>query len=61
MAIPPKMSVSEFPYLKDKRTQTLFDRHPEFRVKRGDKDFWARGDYVATVGNVNEETIWKYI
>jgi putative transposase len=27
----------------------------------GDKHFWAQGYYVATVGNVNEETILKYI
>ena len=26
-----------------------------------DRHFWARGYYVATVGNVNEETILKYI
>ena len=39
----------------------LFDRHPEFREKRTDKHFWARGYYVATVGNVNEETIREYI
>ena len=39
----------------------LFDRHPEFRAKRGDKHFWERGYYVTTVGNVNEETIREYI
>ena len=27
----------------------------------GDRHFWARGYYVAIVGNVNEETIRKYI
>ena len=26
-----------------------------------DKAFWARGYYVSTVGNVNEETVRKYI
>ena len=62
VAIPPKMSVSDFmSYLKGKSTLMLFDRHPEYRVKRGDKHFWARGYYVATVGNVNEETIREYI
>ena len=39
----------------------LFDRHPEYRSKWGDRHFWARGYYVSTVGNVNEETILKYI
>ena len=60
--IPPSMSVSSFVgYLKGKSTLMLFDRHPEFREKRTDKHFWARGYYVATVGNVNEETIREYI
>ena len=62
VAIPPKMSVSEFmSYLKGKSTLMLFDRHPEYRTKWGDRHFWARGYYVSTVGNVNEETIIKYI
>ena len=50
VAIPPKLSVL-----------MLFDRHPEYRQKWGDRHFWARGYYVSTVGNVNEETIRKYI
>ena len=58
----PKMSVSEFmSYLKGKSTLMLFDRHPECRTKWGDRHFWARGYYVSTVGNVNEETILNYI
>ena len=62
VAIPPKLSVSDFmSYLKGKSTLMLFDKHPEYRAKRGDKHFWARGYYVATVGNVNEDTIRKYI
>lgn len=48
-------------YLKGKRTLMLFNRHPEYRSKYGDRRFWARGYYVSAVGNVNEETIWKYI
>ena len=62
VAILPKMSVSEFmSYLKGKSTLMLFDRHPEYWTKWGDRHFWARGYYVSTVGNVNEETIIKYI
>ena len=62
IAIPPKISVSEFmSYLKGKSALMLFDRHPEYRNKWGDRHFWARGYYVSTVGNVNEETILKYI
>lgn len=29
--------------------------------KWGDRHFWAREYFVSTVGNVNEETIRKYI
>lgn len=62
VAIPPKMCVSEFmSYLKGKSTLMLFDRHPEYRTKWGDRHFWARGYFVSTVGNVNEETVRKYI
>ena len=39
----------------------LFDRHPEFRRKNSGRNFWSRGYYVVTVGNVNESTIVNYI
>ena len=62
VAIPPKMSVSDFMlYLKGKSSLMLFDRHPEYRNKWGERHFWSRDYYVSTVGNVNEETIIKYI
>ena len=62
VAIPPKMSVSEFmSYLKGKSVLMFFDRHPEYRTKWGDRRIWEREYYVSTVGNVNEETILKYI
>ena len=62
VAIPPKLSVSDFmSYLKGKSALMFFDRHPELRPKYVDRHFWVRGYYVATVGNVNEETIRRYI
>ena len=61
VAIPPKLSISNFMgYLKEKSTLMIYDRHPEMQSK-WDKAFWARGYYVSTVGNVNEETIIQYI
>ena len=62
VAIPPKLSVSDFMgYLKGKSTLMLYDRHPEL-VRRGmRRNFWARGYYVTTVGNVNEATVKEYI
>jgi len=61
-AVPPKLSISDvMAYLKGKSSLMIFDRHPEYRPKWGDRHFWARGYYVATVGNVNETTIREYI
>lgn len=61
VCIPPKMSVSEFMgYLKGKSTLMIYDKHPELGSK-WNKSFWARGYYVATVGNLTEEAIKKYI
>jgi putative transposase len=37
-----------------------FDRHPDLQSK-WNKAFWARGYYVATVGNLTEDAIKKYI
>ena len=60
--IPPKLSVSDFmSYLKGKSALMFFDRHPEFRTKWNDRHLLARGYYVVTARNVNEETIRKYI
>ena len=61
LSIPPKLSVSDFMgYLKGKSALMMYDRHPELGNK-WDRSFWARGYYVSTIGNVDEETIKKYI
>ena len=61
VSISPKMSVSSFMgYLKGKSTLMIYDRHPELQSKWS-KAFWARGYYVATVGNITEAAIKKYI
>ena len=38
----------------------IYDRHPELGNKF-EREFWAREYYVSTVGNVNQETVRKYI
>ena len=61
VSIPPKLSVSSFMgYLKGKSTLMIYDRYPELQSKWS-KAFWARGYYVATVGNITETAIKKYI
>ena len=39
----------------------LYDRHPELVRKGMRRNLLARGYYVTTVGNVNEETVREYI
>ena len=61
VSIPPKIAISEFMgYLKGKSALMIFDKHPELGNKF-ERDFWARGYYVSTIGNVDEATIQKYI
>ena len=61
VSIPPKLSVSDFEgYLKGKSALMIYDKHPEMESK-WDRSFWARGYYVTTIGNVNEETMKEYI
>lgn len=61
ISVPPKMSISTvMSKLKGKSALMIFDRYPEYRDKYG-RHFWARGYYVETIGQVNEETIKKYI
>ena len=61
VSIPPKLSVSDFVgYLKGKSALMIYDKYPEMESK-WDRSFWARGYYVTTIGNVNEETVKEYI
>ena len=61
LSIPPKLSVSSFMgYLKGKSALMIFDKHPGMGDK-WNREFWARGYYVSTVGYANEDTIKKYI
>ena len=61
VSIPPKLSISDFMgYLKGKSALMIYDKHPEMESK-WDRSFWARGYYVTTIGNVNEETVKEYI
>ena len=61
VSIPPKLSVSDFMgYLKGKSALMIFDKHPEMGTK-WDRSLWARGYYVTTVGDVDEEAVRNYI
>ncbi len=61
VSIPPKERVSDFVgYLKGRCAIQIFNKHPEYRNK-WHQEFWARGYYVTTVGDITEEAVKKYI
>ena len=61
LSIPPKMSVSSFMgYLKGKSAMMIFERHANLKYKFENRNFWATGYYVSTVG-INTATVQKYI
>lgn len=61
VSIPPKYSVSQFMgYLKGKSAMMIFERHTNLKNKFGNRNVWATGYYVSTVG-INTSTVQKYI
>ena len=61
LEISPKTSVSYFMgYLKGKSSLMIFEKHSILKYKFGNRNFWATGYYISTVG-LNEATIRKYI
>ena len=47
-------------FLKGKSALMIYDAHPN-QGNKWNRAFWARGYYVATVGNLTEEAIRRYI
>ena len=47
-------------YIKGKSALMIHDKYPE-SVIGWSKAFWARGYYVATVGNITEDAVKEYI
>lgn len=61
VSIPLKLSISEFVgYLKGESALMIHDKHPEMTSK-WNRDFLTRSYCVTKIGNINEETIKKYI
>ncbi len=59
--IPPKLSVSAFMgYLKGKSSLMIFEKHSNLKYKYGNRNFWAKGYFVSTVG-LNTEVVKEYI
>ena len=61
ITIPPKLAVSSFMgYLKGKSSLMIFERHANLKYKYGNRNFWAKGYFVSTVG-LNDEVVREYI
>ena len=59
--IPPKIAVSSFMgYLKGKSSLIIFERHANLKYKYGNRNFWAKGYFVSTVG-LDTEKVKQYI
>ena len=59
--IPPTLNISQFMgYMKGKSALMIFDNHSNLKYKYGNRNFWAKGYYISTVG-LNKATIKKYI
>ena len=48
-------------YLKGRSSRLIQDEFPELKKKYWGQHMWARGYFCGTVGEVDEETIKKYI
>ncbi|WP_231782243.1 IS200/IS605 family transposase [Olsenella sp. DNF00959] len=60
-SIPPRISASSLVgYPKGKSSPLTFDGHASLRHEFGNRELWAEGCYVSTVGP-NEATMAKYI
>ena len=56
-----KIAVSSFMgYLKGKSSLMIFEKHANLKYKYGNRNFWAKGYYVSTVG-LNTEVVEEYI
>ena len=59
--ISPKLAVSNFMgYLKGKSSLMIFERHANLKYKYGNRNFWAKGFFVSTVG-LDTEKVKQYI
>lgn len=62
LEIPASISVSKvIQRLKGASSHKLMGEYPELRRRYWGQHMWARGYFVSTIGNVNEEMINEYI
>ncbi|MFO7967935.1 MAG: IS200/IS605 family transposase [Archaeoglobaceae archaeon] len=62
VSIPPTISISEaFQRLKGASSRALFQREPKFRLRYPKGNFWSRGKFFRSVGDVDLDTTKNYV
>jgi len=62
LSVPLSISLSKvLPYVKGKSGRKLLQEFEHLKKRYWGQYLWARGYFAATVGNVNEEAIQRYI
>ena len=62
LSIPPNIAISKvMQYIKGKTSRKLQQEFVHLRKRYWGQHFWARGYFVVSVGNVNEDDIKRYI
>ena len=61
-SVPPSLSISKaVQYIKGKTSRKLLMEFTHLKKRYWGQHLWARGYFVLTVGNVNQEDVQKYI
>lgn len=62
VSIPPRLAIARFiQYVKGASSHKLFQEFPHLKKRYWGQHLWARGYFVTTVGNINEDQIARYI
>ncbi len=62
VSVPPQLAPAKLvQYLKGRSSRMLQDEFPQLKKSYWGQHLWARGDFCAKVGTVDEETIRRYI
>jgi len=62
VSVPPNLSLSKLmQYIKGKSSRKVMMEFEHFRKRYWGQHIWARGYFVVTVGNLNEQQVQEYI
>ncbi len=62
VSVPPSLSISKLvQYIKGKSSRKLMMEFPNLHKRYWGQHMWARGYFVVTVGNLNQQQVQKYI